>query len=321
MAAHTHAGDAQQDVPQCHLDVPAPPTPPVIKKRCQCLCRLFLKGHCHFGESCTFAHDWSTLKQISYFSRCASSGKYSRWESEGGQYRTIPNPAYCAMTAAWALKDSWNNRDIPEWVIPGMVEALQRHGPRFLKHLAILMKDQVGDNCSQLPLPCEEGAQPTPLPSRPRSSVRARLKSRSRSRATDKRKESRAHLHGRSAAPNPRSRTPTGVRSAPARSRSVTPKPRSSTPPEVDLAPAQGRSVALGQSSAEPSQGPNAAAQTPSNAFARSSRLRTPTPAPSQQASGALASGVAGPHRGGGPYLVPGHSQYFSDAARGLWFL
>ena len=220
------------------------------------------------------------------------------------------------MTAAWALKDWCNNRHIPEWVMPGMVIAFQRHGLWFLWHLALLMKDQV-----QLPLPCEEGAQPNPLPSCPKSSDGARLKSRSRSRATDKRKESRAHLHGRSAAPNPRSRTPPGVRSAPARSRSVTPKPRSSTPPEVDLAPAQGRSVALGQSSAEPSQAPNAAAQTPSNAFARSSRLRTPTPAPSQQASGALASGVAGPHRGGGPYLVPGHSQYFSDAARGLWFL
>ena len=194
MAAQTHAGDAQQDVPQRYLNAPAPPTLPGMKQKRQVLCRSLLKGHCHYGEDCTFAHDWSTLKENSQEnpnggpSRCARTGRFSRWESKGGRYGKIPNAEYCAMTAAWALKDWCNNRHIPEWVMPGMVIAFHRHGLWFLWHLAILMKDQVGDNCPQLPLPCEEGAQPTPLPSRPRSSDRARLKSKSRSRATNKEK-------------------------------------------------------------------------------------------------------------------------------------
>ena len=216
MAAQTHAGDAQQDVPQRYLNAPAPPTLPGMKQKRQVLCRLLLKGHCHYGEDCTFAHDWSTLKENSQEnpnggpSRCAKTGRFSRWESKGGQYGKIPNAEYCAMTAAWALKDWCNNRHIPEWVMPGMVIAFQRHGLWFLWHLAMLMKDQV-----QLPLPCEEGAQPNPLPSCPKSSDGARLKSRSRSRVTDKKKVGLAHSHGRSAAPNPRSRTPAGVRETP----------------------------------------------------------------------------------------------------------
>ena len=283
MAAQTHAGDAQQDVPQRYLNVPAPPTLPGMKQKRQVLCRLLLKGHCHYGEDCTFAHDWSTLKENSQEnpnggpSRCARTGKFSRWESKGGRHGKIPNAEYCAMTAAWALKDWCNNRHIPEWVMPGMVIAFQRHGLWFLWHLAMLMKDQVQlplpceegaqpnplppnaeycamtaawalkDWCNnrhipewvmpgmviafqrhglwflwhlamlmkdqvQLPLPCEEGAQPNPLPSCPKSSDGARLKSRSRSRVTDKKKYGLAHSHGRSAAPNPRSRTPAGVR-------------------------------------------------------------------------------------------------------------